>query len=114
MPFMAEYACEYGHRFEHLHMGKRDECPDYLPCEGKLHVVDPVTQLAVEKTCSRMAERAISAPVVETIVKGNSDFNERQRERLEKRAADWSQSKAGKNTKMDAIERQIKNKNIVA
>ena len=126
MPFMVEYVCEYGHRFEELHMGKSDEAPAYLPCKGMMAVPtkaepslddlnveeDALPPLPVEPTlrkCSRLAERAVSAVRSNMIVRGNHDFLPREKERLTKRSQEYDQSNAGKNAKMEATERRIKN-----
>lgn len=103
LPFIIEYACEYGHRFDHTHMGPGETAPQYMPCQG----------VREEVTCPRLAERVTSAPRVKVINRGNLDFNERERERLTKRSQEWDNSKQGKDTKMEAIERQTKNKNFV-
>ena len=124
MPVLCEYVCEYGHRFEHMHMGKRDEIPDYLPCEGMTESTsyqrhealegvkyDTFTQMGPPalKRCSRMAERAVSAVRAKTIVRGNGDFLEREKERLTKRSQEYDKSNAGKQAKMEAAERRLKN-----
>lgn len=125
MPFLCEYVCEYGHRFDHLHMGPREEAPDYLPCEGYMHERDyqrhesplgeehdtftPLAPAATLKRCSRLAERAVSAVRAKTIVRGNQDFLPREKERLTKRSQEYDKSNAGKQAKMEAAERRLKN-----
>ena len=101
-PFCSEYQCEYGHRFDDIHMGARETAPEYVPCKGD-----------GAKLCSRLAERVMSAPTVETIVKGNHDFLPRQKERLTKRSQDWDKTSAAKAKREEVLHRQIKNKNIV-
>ena len=117
MPFMVEYVCVYGHRFEELHMGKSDEAPAYLPCTGMIETSVAVPNSngkeesiePVLRRCSRLAERAVSAVRSNMIVRGNHDFLPREKERLTKRSQEYDQSNAGKNAKMEATERRIKN-----
>lgn len=108
MPFMLEYACEYGHRFDHLEMGSREDAKDYIPCEGWITKQDGEA-VVVQAKCPRLAEKVVSAVRAKTVVRGNGDFLEREKERLTKRSQEYDKSSAGKNAKMEATERRIKN-----
>lgn len=106
MPFLQEYVCPDGHRTSHLHMGSRDTVDPTITCCEKLYFYNDGDE--VSKTCGLTAEKTMSAPRIKTIVKGNSDFNERERERLTDRANKWSESPQGKQAKVESIERQLK------
>ena len=70
MPWSQSYRCLDGHEFEYLHMGPRETCPQFIPCEGS------------EVACGRLAEKSVSTPFLKTIVRGNHDFAEREKSRL--------------------------------
>lgn len=106
MPWIAEYVCDAGHRFSHLHEGTRETTPEFVPCEYTVIDREPTK-------CPRLAEKVISAPRIKTIARGNGDYRERERERLEQRSKEWDKSKAGKQSKLDTIERRLKKGEVV-
>lgn len=116
MPWMFDYLCECGHKFDNLHMGSRDEVPEYLPCTGYISQHMKPASLGDSSTplqptlvkCSRLAQRTVSAVRSNTIVKGNSDFLPREKERLTKRSQDYDNSVKGKQAKLEATERRLK------
>jgi hypothetical protein len=132
MPWLQEYQCKEGHRFERLH-GSRAEVRRYRPCDICVaESVDTSPIAAVWDVVNRLYEEVqtiesptpvlaplsfnldelpegvactmISAVAGVTVVKGNGDFNERQRERLEARSAEhWK--KKGRDAAVAAEER---------
>lgn len=103
MPFIQDYECEAGHRQEHMHMGSRATAPEKIVCS----VCEPVclidaayeerlsiSDLAAIKPRERFAYPVISMSTPpQTIVRGNGDFSDRERERLTKRSNDHWRTK---------------------
>ncbi len=90
MPHLSEYACERGHRFEHLHMGSRDTAPKLLIGTGadKVALLIPVTAdrgLAgafnsnINRGAQRFLEEKTGTPVqIECIGRKGRDYFKRR------------------------------------
>lgn len=81
MPFLLDYECSEGHRFEHM-ADNRESAPSWMPCRECYPRLNRVARPVVSGR---------AAPV--TIVKGNGDFAERERDRLHKRAVAHNQTR---------------------
>lgn len=105
MPFLLDYECSKGHRFEHM-AANRESAPRWIACRvcypvmredvaAELHLYDEDDIPCI--IAGEPAKRAFpvisgrAAPV--TIVKGNGDFAERERDRLHKRAVAHNQTR---------------------
>lgn len=94
MPFMQDYECEAGHRQEHMHMGSRATAPTHIVCtDCPSEPAETENRRALsEQDHAEIYEPALAYPVIsmatppQTIVRGNGDFSDRERERLTKRS----------------------------
>jgi len=125
MPFLQEYECfEKHHRFEYMHMGSRDTLPEIIACEfvvetsvdyvcehksGTADLVEAIPVAQHSRICGYSARPIISAPgAIQTIVKGNGDYDVRERERLEQRAAEHGRTKNEMDRRRDLLERRLR------
>jgi len=90
MPFLQDYECPKGHRFEHM-ADNRESAPVQLSCEVCLRIREEPDGSIAWVHFARPVISGRAAPV--TIVKGNGDFAVREGERLHKRAAAHNQTR---------------------
>jgi hypothetical protein len=89
-------------------MGSRDTLPEKIACEASFDAGEGAAM-----ACGEDATPILSAVTAQTIVRGNSDFLVREKERLTKRAEEYDKSHKGKQAKMDAVQRRVKAGEIV-
>ena len=83
------------------------DCPTHGSFEHLFFHIEP-TQTQSCPTCQALSPRRCSAGGVQTIVMGNSDFNDRQKNRLEKRSNDHWKRK-GRNEAGERARETMKN-----
>lgn len=83
---MLEFLCPNEHRTEFLAQGEEEIRLQEFPCEE----------------CGERAERAVSAPALRVINRGNADYYERQKPRMKERSREhWNRT-----GKADAVDRE--------